>query len=176
MRVRLPLDIARRLVSELRSAGRREIGGLLMGEHVEGEVFRIVDISVQRHGGNSVCFVRRPEDHAAALEAFFESTCRDFTRFNYLGEWHSHPSFHASPSRQDLRSMQEIVEDPDVGVNFAVLLIVRSRGRDSLEASTTAFRAGTAPITVELEAEGEYKVIVPAKRSLLQQVRRLFGF
>ena len=176
MQLLLPLDIAGRLASELRRAGHREIGGLLMGEHVEGEVFRIVDISVQRQGGNSVCFVRRPKDHAAALDDFFQRTERDYVRFNYLGEWHSHPSFHATPSGQDLRAMQEIAEDPAVGVNFVVLLIVRNRSRSAMEASATAFRAGASPTVVKLKTEGAAGAIVaPSKRSLVAQVRRLLG-
>jgi hypothetical protein len=41
MRILLTTPIAQRLQRELRRAGAREIGGLLMGEHLEPEVFRI---------------------------------------------------------------------------------------------------------------------------------------
>jgi [CysO sulfur-carrier protein]-S-L-cysteine hydrolase len=63
MQLLLPSRLIQRLQSELKRAGNREIGGLLMGEHVRDEVFRIVDISVQRSGGDRACFIRRPEDH-----------------------------------------------------------------------------------------------------------------
>ena len=60
MQLLLPSRLIQRLQSELKRAGNREIGGLLMGEHVRDEVFRIVDISVQRSGGDRACFIRQP--------------------------------------------------------------------------------------------------------------------
>ncbi len=63
----------------------------------------------------------------AALDAlgFFERTQHRYTRYNYIGEWHSHPSFAVHPSSIDVRSMRTIVEDPKFHGNFAVLMIVR---------------------------------------------------
>ena len=48
MKIILAPQIVQRLRRELRRAGRREIGGLLMGEDLGSEQFRVVDISVQR--------------------------------------------------------------------------------------------------------------------------------
>jgi hypothetical protein len=86
--------------------------------------------------------------HAAVLssvipvEQFFERTGRDYERFNYLGEWHSHPSFTTRPSRSDVRSMYRIVSEPSVGANFAALVIVRLAARAELEMSACVFRPG----------------------------------
>jgi integrative and conjugative element protein (TIGR02256 family) len=104
-----------------------------MGEHIGDELFRVVEISVQRSGGTAACFIRHPNEHKAQLERFFAQTGNDYARFNYLGEWHSHPSFEPAPSETDVCTMQSIVEDPEVGVNFLVLLcangplVVRSK-------------------------------------------------
>ncbi|RXG89078.1 hypothetical protein [Bradyrhizobium zhanjiangense] len=51
--------------------------------------------------------------------------------------------------------MRDIVEDPNVGVNFAVLLIVTLARRSMLHLSATAFRAQTSPLVIEVEAESE---------------------
>src|SRR6266516_1696846 len=91
-----------KLAQELRRSGRREIGGVLVGEHIGIDNFRLVDFSVQRSGGTQACFVRRPEEHHQFMEAFFSRTGNEFERFNYLGEWHSHPSFPAYPSTVDV--------------------------------------------------------------------------
>jgi [CysO sulfur-carrier protein]-S-L-cysteine hydrolase len=155
-----------RLERELRRAGRTEIGGLLMGEHVRDELFRLVDLTVQRSGGTHACFIRRPEDHNAQLEKFFAETGNDFSRFNYMGEWHSHPSFEPLPSDTDIRTMQSMVEDPDAGVNFLVLMVCRmaSGRRRVLELTATAFRAGacpiSVPISVEPDPEGQEETLV----------------
>jgi [CysO sulfur-carrier protein]-S-L-cysteine hydrolase len=138
MQLRLTEPILRRLRAELRRAGRREIGGVLMGEHVEGDVFQVVELTVQSTGGSHVGFMRHPEEHKPQLDAFFERTGGDYTRFNYLGEWHSHPSFEPVPSLTDLQTMQSIVADPQVGANFLVLVVVRLGLFRRLELSAVA--------------------------------------
>jgi len=155
MQILLAPQVIKDLKRELRRAGRREIGGLLMGEHIADELFRVVDISIQRAGGTDAYFTRCPRDHRAKLERFFAETNNDYSRFNYLGEWHSHPSFQAAPSETDLRTMQSIVEDPEVGVNFLILLVCKRGAGDALEASATAFRALNEPFAVTLAIEAE---------------------
>ncbi|MER9949533.1 Mov34/MPN/PAD-1 family protein [Mesorhizobium sp. M0047] len=135
----LPDDIASRLNIALAKARRQEIGGLIVGEHVMDETFRIVDISIQTSHGTRTHFERDPVLHEEFLREFFERTGGDFERYNYLGEWHSHPSFDPLPSADDVRTMRSIVSDPKVGVNFAVLLIVRRTDSKRLSLSATAF-------------------------------------
>jgi integrative and conjugative element protein (TIGR02256 family) len=120
----LPPDKCELLMSALRKGGKREIGGILMGEHSGPNIFVVREITVHRRGAFA-SFVRRVEDAIGKLRAFFQHTGHDYTRFNYLGEWHSHPSFEPYPSRTDDLSMLQIVQDETVGANFAVLLIVK---------------------------------------------------
>ncbi|WP_439397689.1 Mov34/MPN/PAD-1 family protein [Bradyrhizobium sp. PMVTL-01] len=155
MRMILPHAVVKTLVAELKRAGVREIGGVLVGEHVGDETFRIADLSIQRSGGSATHFVRDLDHNRAFLNEFFARTGHDYQRFNYLGEWHSHPSFEPLPSVQDQKAMRDIVEDPDVGVNFAVLLIVALARRSTLHLSATAFRAQASPLVVEVETESE---------------------
>jgi integrative and conjugative element protein (TIGR02256 family) len=152
MEIVLAPQVIKRLKRELRRAGRQEIGGLLMGEHVRDELFRVLDISVQRFGGNEACFIRNPSDHHAQLQKFFSETGGDYTHFNYLGEWHSHPSFAAIPSVTDVQTMQSIIDDPAVGANFLVLLVVKLSGKQT-EATALAFRASTQPVSVLIVAK-----------------------
>lgn len=128
-----------------------------MGECLRNEVFRVVDISVQRSGGSHANFMRNPTDHKAALQAFFDRTGNDYMRFNYLGEWHSHPSFEPVPSITDIHTMQSIVEDPAVGANFAILLVAKLNG-NTVNATATVFRPDQVPTPVSLstEAGSEY--------------------
>ena len=172
MQILLTNRIAERLRREMRKAGRREIGGLLLGEHIRDEVFRVAEISVQRSGGTHVSFVRDPREHRDQLAEFFTRTGGDYTRFNYLGEWHSHPSFEPTPSPEDLQTMQSIVEDPTVGVNFVTLLIASPVNGMTIQVSATAFRAGAPPlgISVAIEAGND----VPSGGGALRWLRRIF--
>jgi [CysO sulfur-carrier protein]-S-L-cysteine hydrolase len=170
MKLLLPPRIVKRLRRELRGR-RQEIGGILVGESVGGDIFRLVDISVQHSGGSVVHFVRDPDKDF--LAKFFERTEKDYTRFNYIGEWHSHPAFEPLPSREDIGTMVDIIEDPYVGVNFAILIIARLERRRLLQLSATLFRRGVAPeaVNVEIEARADEE----APLSILARVRDFFG-
>lgn len=147
MRLHLPPDLVEKLKVELKRAGTREIGGVLVGEHVGDAEFRLVDLSVQRNGGDAACFVRRPEHHAGFLQEFFARTGGAYERFNYLGEWHSHPSFPASPSSVDLSQMRDIVSAGPEAPIFAVLMVVRLDD-ETLKLSAHAFRRDRRPDVV----------------------------
>ena len=56
MKVILPKEIVEMLINELEKAGTREIGGILMGEHLSNEEFKVCDITVQRLGGGFAFF------------------------------------------------------------------------------------------------------------------------
>lgn len=137
--IKIPDDVSRRLAEALRKAGSREIGGILMGEHVSENTFVVRDISIQRQGDTFASFVRAARQVLGALRRFFAKTGYDYTRCNYLGEWHSHPSFSPMPSTTDCETMWSIVEDPGVGANFAVLMIVRLHWNGEMEGSATVF-------------------------------------
>jgi len=149
----LSRDILEQFDEALGSGGSREIGGLLFGEHVGGETFRVVEITVQLKGGTFGDFVRDPAEHQQQLQNFFEKTGEDHLRFNYLGEWHSHPSFRPLPSSKDVATMSSMLEDTEVGVNFLVLLILRRRMMSGLEMSATSFRAGHEPSAIQVFTE-----------------------
>ena len=96
--------------------------------------------------GSHTTFRRDPELHLQALDDFFCRTGYDFTRFNYLGEWHSHPSFSAHPSRDDIATMTDFVENGE-DITFAALMIVRLRFQFWMDCTLTVFARGAAPTT-----------------------------
>lgn len=152
MEIRMPEPVARQLVAALKRAGIREVGGVMMGEHVEGEVFRVVEVTVQQPG-TVATFVRMIWDAVASLGRFFARTGHQYTKFNYLGEWHSHPAFRLHPSDRDSATMWGIVEDPEVGANFTVLLIVRLQ-EGSLEGQAFVYLPGEKMQPAALVMEG----------------------
>lgn len=150
MQIALPNAVRKKICRELTLSGRRETGGLLLAEQLDDQGrFRVVDITVDPRGGGTTYFERRPELHDRALEDFFSRHGNDFSRFNYLGEWHSHPSFPVDPSTTDVSTMQAMVED--VGnIDFSVLMIVRLRMFSMLQVGTYLFMRGQHPQRVEM--------------------------
>ena len=109
-----------------------------MAEHVRKNCFRIVDITIQNQGGTKCSFFRMLEATLSSLMRFFRKNAFRYRRFNYLGEWHSHPNFPLRPSHSDAESMVQIACDPLVGANFVVLLLARLDS-DHLQASCWFF-------------------------------------
>lgn len=150
MLLRLKSEVVSRMAQAVKDAGVNEVGGVLVGEHIRDGEFQVTDVSIQTTNGSPACFVRRPEEHAAFLSAFHAKTKHDYGRFNYIGEWHSHPSFTAFPSLTDQRSMQDIVEDPEAAAQFAVLLVVKSHWWSELEVHASAYTRGREPERVRV--------------------------
>lgn len=149
MQVEIAQHVKEKLRKALKAAGSREVGGVMMGEQIAPGHFRIVDLSIDSQTGGKSHFVRSSEAHAEALDAFFLKTGHQYDRFNYLGEWHSHPWFSVMPSDQDIASMTDLVEG-ERGIDFAVLLIVRLHWWRRMSCSCTLFCRSGNPSPVDI--------------------------
>ncbi|MBU2034548.1 MAG: hypothetical protein KKA59_02040, partial [Candidatus Omnitrophica bacterium] len=58
MNVIVPGEISNRIKAELEKAGSREIGGILLGEHMNENEFQISEITIQKTGGGLAFFER----------------------------------------------------------------------------------------------------------------------
>jgi [CysO sulfur-carrier protein]-S-L-cysteine hydrolase len=172
MKLIVPNRIEAQWKQALGAAGRREIGGVLLGAFVDPGRFKLLEITIQRNGGTISHFVRVPKLHEDAIQRFFERTGHDYERFNYLGEWHSHPLFPTKPSWADVRSMYRIVADPDVGANFAALLIVRLTSPSDLEMSACVFRSGVSVQEIRVFRE-RVGTRIPDWRRMARTARRI---
>ena len=135
----LPSEQVAELSRELASAGRREIGGILMGEQLEPSHFRVTEMTFQRHGGMLARFVRNARLALVALQQFFTHAGHRYQQYNYLGEWHSHPSFEPRPSSTDHESMIDVVCHQNTGANFVLLFIAKLNESNQLEGSVTVY-------------------------------------
>lgn len=154
MQVEFPKPLRERMRKDLSRAKRREIGGILMAEQIAAGHFRLVDFTVDEVVGSGAHFVRSVEHHHAALSGFYERTATDYGRFNYLGEWHSHPNHLPVPSSTDIASMQALVRG-ERNIPFAMLLIVRSVRWRRMLISATLFQRNQAPEPIAILGHGE---------------------
>jgi hypothetical protein len=152
MQLTIPADLTEHLHLELKGAGRREMGGILMGQNVGPDDFRLIEMTFQRSGGRYACFSRSSAMHDRALKKFFDRTGHRYTEFNYIGEWHSHPSFALHPSDTDHATMITLVRR-DIDVLFALLLLVRLGEDERLELEAYAYSGGRRPGKIEVVVE-----------------------
>lgn len=126
MKLRIPKTTIDRWASDLKAAGHREFGGVLFGEQIAEGDFRIVEATHQRFwGGTPTTFNRRGGTARKEILRLHEKTGGNPERFNYLGEWHSHPNAPTVPSLQDEITMYELLADQAGAVNFLILILVR---------------------------------------------------
>lgn len=130
MRLRLPADQAASLHEALRRAGNKEIGGQIFGEQLAPSDFVATELTFQKRPGTVARFVVDLIQAARDAVRFFDRTGHHYRRYNYIGEWHSHPSFAVHPSDIDVASMQQLVTDPEFKGGFAILMIARLDGEE----------------------------------------------
>lgn len=152
MRVRIPHDQREKLVAALQRGGKRETGGQLFGEQLAPSDFRVTDLTIQARPGSIARFFVDLLQAARDAMHFFDRTEHRYTRYNYIGEWHSHPSFEVRPSGTDSSTMREIVRDPEFRGHFAVLMIVRLDGL-TLTTGAWLFDPRGVETTIDLEFE-----------------------
>lgn len=152
MHVRIASDEVRKLGAALKRAGTREVGGQLFGEQLAPSRFRVTELTIQRRGGTFSRFVVDLVQAARDAFTFFHRTGRTYVRFNYVGEWHSHPSFEVRPSATDVETMRGLVRDPAFKGNFSVLMIARCDS-GTLACGAWVFDPHGQESEVELELE-----------------------
>ena len=153
----MKLRIGKKTIKEwqkaLKKAGDREIGGILFGEHIEDSDFKVIQATKQNKGGNQTHFQR---DASKAIKDIGRLNARyknNHERFNYLGEWHSHPNVPALPSAQDEATMRQLLVESDATVNFLVLIIIRLNNNKNIEMSAHAYLASDHIIQCNIELE-----------------------
>jgi len=155
MKIILPKTIEDKIYEVIYSANNKETGGILMGEHIEESNYRIADITIQKAIGTFASFIREVTEIIKPLKMFFKLTNHNYTKYNYLGEWHSHPGMNLNPSVTDMKSMFEIVNDPRTNANFAVLIIFQiNKNNGKLHGCATVYLPLGRVIRGELIYEG----------------------
>jgi JAB domain-containing protein similar to deubiquitination enzymes len=154
VKIALAPDQTSRLVAALKQAGVKEIGGQLFGEQLAPSDFRVTELTVQSRPGTFARFIVDLLQAARDAVRFFDRTEHRYTRYNYIGEWHSHPRFAVQPSGTDVATMRDLVRDSRFVGHFAILMIVRLDAK-ALTTGAWVFdpQGGEGSVLLEVELE-----------------------
>jgi integrative and conjugative element protein (TIGR02256 family) len=101
---------------------QREAGGILLGYEREDAIFiSRATIPTTFDRATRRTFVRSPEYAQAIVEYEFANSGG---RLTYVGEWHSHPESHPTPSPRDTRMIEEQFAGNEIHVGQLVMLII----------------------------------------------------
>jgi [CysO sulfur-carrier protein]-S-L-cysteine hydrolase len=154
----VPRSQLAKLRIHLKKGGNREIGGWLVAEQTAPGKFELVGLTVDLEVGTRDRFDSLPEPHSQQMDRILLENSGRAGRVDYLGEWHSHPTFPPIPSQIDVAAMTDMVENN--GPSFAALVIVRLMADASIQATITTFKRGQLPeagqltIADEVSADG----------------------
>lgn len=147
----IPRSQLEKMQTFLKAGGIREIGGWLVAEQIAPGDFELVGFTVDLEVGTRNRFASLPGLHSEQLDQLLKENSHRSGQVDYLGEWHSHPTFPPTPSTIDLAAMTNMVENS--GPSFAALVIVRLRDTASIEATITMFQRGQSPANGRLIIE-----------------------
>jgi integrative and conjugative element protein (TIGR02256 family) len=125
-RITLTLWIAETVLLSVAEEAERhvpnETGGVLLGHRTGNEVVVVAAIdagpaAVRWRSG----FKPDADFQEAEIERIFRSSDGAVT---YLGDWHSHPTAPAVPSKPDRRTLRRIATDPDAQCPMPTMLIL----------------------------------------------------
>lgn len=157
LNLRIPVPQWTAMRACLQKGGIREIGGWLVAEQLAPGEFELVGFTVDLEVGTHNRFASLPMAHSKQLDKILNENAGRTGRVDYLGEWHSHPTFLPVPSDIDLAAMTKMVEDS--GPFFAALLIVRLLDAEVLEATITTFQRGLRPEPGQLVTDHKSGVV-----------------
>ena len=128
VKLKIQNDQLKALRKALKRAGVNEIGGQIFGEQLSPSSFLASTLTFQKQKGTFARFFVDLTQAAQDALSFFNKTQHRYSRFNYIGEWHSHPSFTVHPSATDIESMRNLVTVSTFKGSFAILMIVKLDG------------------------------------------------
>jgi [CysO sulfur-carrier protein]-S-L-cysteine hydrolase len=111
-----------KIYTALKQFNHYEIGGMLIGYQKGKNHFAIADVTIADDTGKFSIFnfIREPIKSIKIVTELFKKK-----KYNYIGEWHSHPKFTLQPSSKDIATMKGIISDKGYGVNFVLLIITK---------------------------------------------------
>ncbi|PLT29290.1 Mov34/MPN/PAD-1 family protein [Peribacillus deserti] len=104
--------------------GDSEAGGVLMGRFIRFSHDVVVDhitTPMNRDIRKRCFFKKNRDDHQKVIQAIWEEskgTC------NYLGEWHTHPERHPTPSGHDIKEWKRVLRNTKCDSNELFFVIV----------------------------------------------------
>ena len=165
--------MAERCINDLRIARSKEIGGVLFGEQLAEGDFRIAEMTRQRfRGGTAVTFKRQGNNARKEIRTFHKTIGGDPRRFNYFGEWHSHPNGSLYPSLRDEITMRQLLVDQGKSVNFLVLMIMRLDYRERLQVGSRAYLSSGHCLSCNIEIEDSANVVTSGDGSKQGDIKK----
>lgn len=125
----IPEDVICEL-SKYYTDNTKEVGGILLGRFAGKMVYEITEIAcVNSQYNTRIHYQRDVKKAQSIINKRWDETKGEI---NYLGEWHTHPNMHASPSTTDMKSLSAIMKQVGQVLPVVMLIILGANNKTSL--------------------------------------------
>ena len=124
MKIIVPKEIAIKIFEAVKKEGLCEIKGSLYAQFISENQYKIEDVFISKNKGTHF-FSNLIINHAYHKfeKQYFKKHNYDYVNHNYIGDWHSHPSFECKPSSYDEKEIK--TELLSSNAHFLIQLIVK---------------------------------------------------
>lgn len=129
MKIIIPKLIAAKIYNQVIKYSPNETKGALFAKKISNELFEIDDIYIEKNVG-SFAFVTliNNKKYQKFQKTYHEKNNNDYVRHNYIGDWHSHPSFELNPSSFDIKEVKEDLKASNA--KFLIQIIVKAENEN----------------------------------------------
>jgi len=120
----IPKEITLRLIKQISKYSPLETKGALFAEDLGNDTFKIDEVYLEPKPGTTT-FVKLYINHEYVTfqKNYHKLRKNNFSKYNYIGDWHSHPLFECFPSSYDVSEVEKDMKQSNA--IFLVQLILK---------------------------------------------------
>lgn len=124
MKIIVPEKMSKIILDHVKKYSPNETKGALFARKIDDETFEIDAVYIEKKVGTFAFVILENNCRYKKFQAVYNKKHHyDYKNHNYIGDWHSHPSFALFPSEYD---KSEVVEDlTKSNANFLIQMIVK---------------------------------------------------
>jgi len=124
MKIFVPQKITNAIQETIRKTQPKEIKGAFYAKQNNDESFSIDGLFVSEYiGTNFFCKLLIDKRYRDFEKRYFKERNYEYKKYNYIGDWHSHPEFACIPSLYDINEANDDLKKSNA--NFVVQFIFK---------------------------------------------------
>ncbi len=124
MKIIIPKKLTKKIFNQVKKGKLNETKGALFARKISDDIFEVDDVYIESKVG-SFAFVElvNNKKYQVYQKSYHKKNGYDYVNHNYIGDWHSHPSFELYPSSYDMAEVKSDLKKSNA--KFLVQVIVK---------------------------------------------------
>lgn len=151
MKIIMPKTISKKIYQRIKETSPNETKGALFAKKINDDLYEIDAVYFEKIIG-TYAFVKlyNNEAYKKFQEKYHAKHLNDYETHNYIGDWHSHPSFECYPSSYDRLEVESDLQKSNA--KFLIQMILKNINQ-SLTGNCFLYNAFVSVEQIELEIQ-----------------------